>query len=161
MSIENKAKKQLNYTEICELLPHRPPLILVDRVLDIDYEALSIHAIKCVSPLDPYFAGHFPNMPMFPGVYIIEGLAQSSAVMCFQNFVRLGVAWERKCMLTTVEEAKFRKPVVPGDVIHYHTKFERSRGTFVWFSGVAKIDGEVVAEAKFSALLATPITRRG
>lgn len=159
--MESKVKKQLNYSEICELLPHRPPLILVDRVLDIDFESLAIHAIKCISPLDPYFAGHFPDLPLLPGVYIIEGLAQSSAVMCFQNFVRLGLPWERKCMLTTVDEAKFRRPVVPGDVLHYHTKFERARGPFAWFSGVAKVDDEVVAEAKFSAMLATPLNRRG
>lgn len=150
----------LNYEQICGLLPHRPPLILVDRVLDIDFDALTIHATKCVSPLDPVFAGHFPDNPVFPGVYIVEGLAQSSAVMSFQYFVHTGTPFERKCMLTTVEEAKFRKPVVPGDVLHYHTKYDRSRGQFVWFSGIAKVDGEVVAEAKFSALLATPLLRR-
>jgi 3-hydroxyacyl-[acyl-carrier-protein] dehydratase len=150
----------LTYDGIIDLLPHRPPLLLVDRVLTFDVEdvaAMAIEATKCVSSLDPVFAGHFPGNPVFPGVYIVEGLAQASALMCFTYFRRKGMAFEAKCLLTSIDEARFRKPVVPGDVLHYHVKYERSRGHFAWFHGVAKVDGEVVAEAKFSALLPTAL----
>lgn len=149
----------LNYEQICELLPHRPPLILVDRVLEL-VPGEFIHAIKCISALDPYFAGHFPGMPVLPGVYIIEGLAQSSAIMCFREWQLAGVQFEHKCLLTSVDEARFRRPVVPGDVLHYHTKFEKSRGHFGWFSGIAKVGDDIVAEAKFSAQLSSPLSKK-
>lgn len=146
-------KPLMDYQKVCELLPHRPPLLLVDKVLTIDFETLEIHAVKCVTAGESYLAGHFPGQPIVPGVYIIEGLAQTAAAMCFANFERQAATVEKKCMLTGVDDAKFRRPVVPGDVIHYHAKYERHRGPFVWFTGVAKVDGETVAEAKFSAVL--------
>ena len=73
--------------------------------------------------------------------------------MCFANFERDSAKVEKKCMLTGVDEVKFRRPVVPGDVIHYYAKYDRHRGPFVWFNGQIKIDGEIAAEAKFSAVL--------
>lgn len=146
-------KPVLDWHAITGLLPHRPPLLLVDRVLELDTAGLSIEATKCVSSLDPVFEGHFPGNPVFPGVYIVEGLAQTSALLCFVYFREKGIAFEPRCLLTSVDEARFRKPIVPGDLLHYHVKFERARGTFAWFSGQAKVGGEVVAEAKFSALL--------
>lgn len=151
--MENK-KPLFDYQKVCELLPHRPPLLLVDKVMSIDFDTLVVHAVKCVTAVEPYLAGHFPGQPIVPGVYLIEGLAQTAAAMCFANFERDGQAVEKKCMLTGVTDVKFRRPVVPGDVIHYEAKYERHRGPFVWFTGVAKVDGEVVAEAHFSAVLA-------
>ena len=147
----------MDYKEITALLPHRPPLLLVDRVVAIDLKKMEIVGTKCMSSLDPVFAGHFPNDPVFPGVYIVEGLAQTSALLCFKFYHSKGVAFESRCLLTSVEEAKFRRPVVPGDVLHYEVKFERSRGQFAWFHGRAKVAGELVAEAKFSALLPSPL----
>ncbi|MEY2987416.1 MAG: hypothetical protein RJB13_937 [Pseudomonadota bacterium] len=147
-------KPLFDYQKVCELLPHRPPLLLVDKVVSIDFESLEVHAIKCVTAGEPYLAGHFPGQPIVPGVYLIEGLAQTAAAMCFANFEREGQNVEKKCMLTGVNEVKFRRPVIPGDVIHYHAHYIRHRGPFVWFNGVAKVDGEVVAEAQFSAVLA-------
>ncbi|MEN9529515.1 MAG: hypothetical protein RI932_1388 [Pseudomonadota bacterium] len=147
-------KPLFDYQRVCELLPHRPPLLLVDKVISIDFDALEVHAVKCVTAGEPYLAGHFPGQPIVPGVYLVEGLAQTAAAMCFANFEREKQQVEKKCMLTGVDEVKFRRPVVPGDVIHYHAKYDRHRGPFVWFSGTAKVDGEVVAEAKFSAVLA-------
>jgi 3-hydroxyacyl-[acyl-carrier-protein] dehydratase len=143
----------LDHKQIAELLPHRSPLLLVDRVLKIDLEKMNILARKCVSGLDPVFAGHFPGDPVFPGVYIVEGLAQASGLLCFKNFLEKGVAFERRCLLTTIEEARFRRPIVPGDVMEYDVSIDRHRGTFAWFNGVVRVEGEVVAEAKFSALL--------
>ncbi|MEY4064213.1 MAG: hypothetical protein RIR26_421 [Pseudomonadota bacterium] len=148
------AKPLYDYQKVCELLPHRPPLLLIDRVISIDFETLEVHALKCVTAGEPYLAGHFPGQPIVPGVYLIEGLAQTAAAMCFANFERQSTAVEKKCMLTGVDEVKFRRPVVPGDVLHYYAKYERHRGPFVWFNGTVKVDGEVVAEAKFSAVLA-------
>jgi 3-hydroxyacyl-[acyl-carrier-protein] dehydratase len=147
-------KPLFDYLKVCELLPHRPPMLLVDKVLSIDFDALETHAIKCVTGGEMYLAGHFPGQPIVPGVYLVEGLAQAAAAMCFANFEKLGEKVEKKCMLTGIDEVKFRRPVVPGDVIHYFVKYERHRGPFVWFKGVAKIDDEIAAEAKFSAILA-------
>ncbi|NBO37391.1 3-hydroxyacyl-ACP dehydratase FabZ [bacterium] len=147
-------KPLMDFQKVCELLPHRPPLLLVDKIMSIDFDSLDVHAVKCVTAGEPYLAGHFPGQPIVPGVYLIEGLAQTAAAMCFANFDKQGIIVEKKCMLTGVDEVKFRKPVVPGDVIHYFATYERHRGPFVWFNGVVKVDGETVAEAKFSAVLA-------
>jgi 3-hydroxyacyl-[acyl-carrier-protein] dehydratase len=146
-------KPLMDYLKVCELLPHRPPLLLVDKVQSIDFDTLEIHAVKCVTGGESYLAGHFPGQPIVPGVYLVEGLAQTAAAMCFANFERQGTKVEKKCMLTGLDEVKFRRPVVPGDVIHYYAKYERHRGPFVWFTGIAKIDGEIAVEAKFSAIL--------
>lgn len=158
--MEEKKKHVLTFEQIRELLPHRPPLLLVDRVLEISHGE-SIHALKCVSGLDPYFAGHFPNMPVVPGVYLVEGLAQTTALLCFMTFEHRGEPYEKKCMLTSIEEAKFRRPVVPGDVLHYYAKYERNRGPFYWFSGQVKVDDEVVAEARISAVLSPTSKAKG
>jgi 3-hydroxyacyl-[acyl-carrier-protein] dehydratase len=150
-------KVQLSCERVCELLPHRSPFILIDRVEECDFTTMKVHAIKCVSALDPYFEGHFPGNPVFPGVYMIEGMAQASALLCFEFFDRLKVNYDRKCYLTGVSEAKFRQPVVPGSVINFHCHIERTRGNFVWFKGEAKVDGKVVAEASFSSILSGPV----
>ncbi len=149
-------KPLFDYLKVCELLPHRPPLLLVDKVMSINFDTLEIHAIKCVTGGEGYLAGHFPNQPIVPGVYLVEGLAQTAAAMCFASFERHAQQVEKKCMLTGMDDVKFRRPVVPGDIIHYYAKYERHRGPFVWFTGIAKVDGEIVAEAKFSAVLAQP-----
>jgi 3-hydroxyacyl-[acyl-carrier-protein] dehydratase len=147
----------LDFKRVCELLPHRAPFILVDRIAVADFEKMEIEGIKCVSALDPYFQGHFPGNPVFPGVYLIEGMAQTSALLCFEFFDRMKFEYDRTCLLTGVSEAKFRQPVVPGQVIHYHCRISRSRGQFVWFEGVSKVDGKIVAEASFSSVLSGPV----
>ncbi len=158
-SPENRKPVTLNYNQIVNLLPHRHPFLLVDKVIDmVPYDF--IHAIKSVSGLDPYFPGHFPGNPVMPGVLMVEGLAQASGLLAFQTFVMEGKTFEPKCVLTGIDEAKFRKQVVPGDVIHYHVKFEKSRGPFAWFSGEVKVEGEVVAEARWSALLSNPFGQK-
>lgn len=146
--------KVLDHKQISEILPHRPPLLLVDRVLDF-VVGESLHGYKCVSSLDPYFAGHFPGEPILPGVYIVEGLAQAAGILCIKTLESQGKGLMTKTLLTTIDSAKFRKPVTPGDVLHYHVKFEKCKGPFTWVSGVAKVDDVIVAEASFSAVMAS------
>jgi len=151
----------MDYQQIIDILPHRPPLLLVDRVIELQTGPKGhIHATKCISGLDPYFAGHFPGNPLLPGVYIIEGLAQASAILCFKSLYSTFTEVERKCVLTGIDEAKFRRPVVPGDVLHYYAQIERSRGSFCWMTCSAKVDGEVVAEAKLSAMVGSPPVKK-
>jgi 3-hydroxyacyl-[acyl-carrier-protein] dehydratase len=147
----------MDHKQIAATLPHRSPLLLVDRVMSMDFDDMRIHARKCVSGLDPVFEGHFPGDPVMPGVYIVEGMAQASALLCFRYFEHTQTPYTRVCLLTGIEESRFRKPVVPGDVMEYDVRLERSRGTFAWFHGQVKVDGEVVAESKFSALLSIPV----
>ncbi len=135
------------------LLPHRYPMVLVDKVLNyIPNE--SIEAIKCLSSLDPYFQGHFPGDPIFPGVYYIEGLAQAGGLLVGHSLKETHPNLEIKFLLTGVQSAKFRKPSVPGDTLYYHVKLVRSRQKFFWFSGLVKVEQEIVAEVDFSGVLA-------
>ena len=148
---------RMDHKQIAATLPHRSPLLLVDRVSSIDFSAMRILARKCVSGLDPVFAGHFPTEPMVPGVYLVEGLAQTSALLCFRYFETTGVDFVRECRLTGIDESRFRHPVVPGDVMEYDVTLERFRGTFAWFHGIVRVDNEIVAESRFSALLPKPL----
>lgn len=141
----------MDFAEICRLLPHRTPFLLIDRVLEFEAEK-SLHGIKCVSNMEPFFPGHFPDNPVFPGVLQIEGMAQAAALLLFRTFEVQNTPIEKKCVLTSVDEARFRRIVVPGDVMHYHVHYERRRGVFVWFRGEVCVDGEVAAEARFSAM---------
>ena len=148
------------FTEICRCIPHRPPFLFVDKVLEIKFDE-SVHAIKCISALDPYFEGHFPGNPIFPGVYIIEGLAQATGILLAKTLESQGPDKITQCLLTGVQDARFRRQVVPGDVLHYHATVQKARGPFYWFSGTAKVDGQVVAEVKLSAMLGTTKTQKG
>lgn len=138
------------YEEITRLLPHRSPLLLVDRVTAFN-AGREIVAFKAISSLDPVFAGHFPGQPIFPGVYMIEGLAQASALLTFKTYEARGVRFRNETLLTGVEKVRFRRMVVPGDVLTYRVRVKRERGVFAWFEGEASVDGEVACEAAFSA----------
>jgi 3-hydroxyacyl-[acyl-carrier-protein] dehydratase len=135
------------------LLPHRYPMVLVDKILNyIPHE--SIEAIKCLSSLDPYFQGHFPDNPIFPGVYYIEGLAQTAGLLVGHSLKEAKPSISIMFLLTGVQNAKFRKPSVPGDTLHYHVKLLRSRQKFFWFSGLVKVEQDIIAEVDFSGVLA-------
>lgn len=134
--------------KIEQLIPHRPPFLLIDRVTSYEI-GKSIVAIKNVSMTDPYLQGHFPGNPVMPGVLIIEGLAQASAVLG-----RLTDPTSSSVLLTEISSARFRKPVVPGDTLSIEVSVLKHRKPFYWFSGIAKVDGEQVAEVSFSARLA-------
>jgi 3-hydroxyacyl-[acyl-carrier-protein] dehydratase len=143
--ILTRENKTLNITEIQELLPHRYPFLLVDRVTDFEEEKY-LHAIKNVSVNEPQFTGHFPQMPIFPGVLILEAMAQATGLLAFKSF---GAPAENELYyFASIDKAKFRKPVVPGDQLIIEVEFIKDRRGIALFNGVAKVDGAVVCSAE-------------
>lgn len=137
--------------QILDYLPHRYPILLVDRVLDL-VPGERITALKNVTINEPFFQGHFPQFPVMPGVLIIEGLAQTAGALCVSS---IGKDYRAELVyFMGIDNAKFRKPVVPGDQLHYHVSKIRNRGRVWRFRGEAKVNGQVVAEAEISAMLA-------
>ena len=137
--------------EILKLLPHRYPFLLVDRIIEMDRDQ-SCTGIKNVTANEPHFQGHFPDKPIMPGVLLIEGMAQTAGALCLWNG---GVrAKPQAVYFMTIDNAKFRRPVVPGDCVHFHMTKIRNRRAMWWFRGEAKVDGTVVAEAEVGAMLA-------
>ena len=136
---------------VLQLLPHRYPMLLVDRIYDMNGDESCV-GVKNVTINEPFFAGHFPQFPVMPGVLIIEGLAQTAGALCVSSLKE-----DYKAELVYfmgIDRAKFRRPVVPGDQIHYHVRKVRNRGRVWKFFGEAKVDGQVAAEAEVSAMLA-------
>lgn len=147
------SKSTLDIQEIMRLLPHRPPMLLIDRLTEICGNQ-SARGIKAVSMSDPVFAGHFPNFPVMPGVLIIEAMAQTAGALVMHG---LGLsAGARIVYFMTVDKARFRRPVVPGDRLEIPVKLLRSRGTVFRYAGEAYVDGKLCAEAEFSAMIADP-----
>ena len=141
--------KVLDVSVIQKILPHRYPFLLVDRILYSD-EKKAV-GIKNVSINEPFFQGHFPSRPVFPGVLIIEAMAQTAAVLVVET---LGQSAEGKLVyFMSVENCRFRKPVGPGDQLMIHVAKERSRGNVWKFRGEAKVDGVLVAEATYAAMI--------
>jgi 3-hydroxyacyl-[acyl-carrier-protein] dehydratase len=136
----------IDVTRIQELLPHRYPFLLVDRVLELDREARRIVAQKNVSINEPFFQGHFPTRPVMPGVLIIEALAQAGGVMtqlCLDRDAESTLFY-----MVKVDNARFNKQVVPGDVLILEVQMKRLIRNMGWYYGEAKVDGEVVASAE-------------
>jgi 3-hydroxyacyl-[acyl-carrier-protein] dehydratase len=148
-----EALKTADITLIQRIIPHRYPFLLVDRVIDID-GIKSATGLKNVSFNEPHFQGHFPGAPIMPGVTIIEAMAQTAAVM-------VGVAQDMAdknflIYFMAIEKAKFRRKVVPGDVLRLHVETKRS-GSKIWkFAGRAEVEGELAAEAEFTAMIDMP-----
>jgi 3-hydroxyacyl-[acyl-carrier-protein] dehydratase len=136
--------------EIMALIPHRYPMLLIDRVEEIQPDHSAV-GIKNVSMNEWFFQGHFPSKPIFPGVLIVEAMAQSAAVLVMKT---LDVQEEKLVYFMSVEEAKFRKPVVPGDVLRLKVTKDKNRGPVWKFKGEAFVDGTLVAEATFAAMIA-------
>jgi 3-hydroxyacyl-[acyl-carrier-protein] dehydratase len=135
---------------IMQAIPHRFPFLLVDRVVEIVPDVSAV-GIKNVSINENFFQGHFPQHPVFPGVLIIESMAQTAAVLVVET---LGPSAQGKLVyFMTVDGAKFRKPVVPGDQMRVHVRKERQRGNIWKFHAEAKVDGKVVAEASYAAMI--------
>lgn len=137
--------------KLLALLPHRYPFLLVDRIIQARGDEFGI-GIKNVSANEPQFQGHFPGRPIMPGVLLIEGMAQTAGAMCISSQLSQG----RKptlVYLMTVDKAKFRKPVVPGDRVEFHMTKISQRKTMWWFRGEAKVDGVLMCEAEISAML--------
>lgn len=136
----------IDVCQIQELLPHRYPFLLVDRVLQLDVEAKRILAQKNVSINEPFFQGHFPGRPIMPGVLIIEALAQAGGVMTQLTLGR--DAQSKLFYMVKVENARFNKQVVPGDVLMLDVQMKRLIRNMGWYYGEAKVNGEVVASAE-------------
>lgn len=136
---------------VMTLLPHRYPFLLVDRMYDMKGDESCV-GVKNVTINEPFFQGHFPQYPVMPGVLIIEGLAQTAGALCVSS---IGENYRAELVyFMGIDNAKFRKPVLPGDQLHYHVKKVRNRGRVWRFKGEAKVNGHVVAEAEISAMLA-------
>lgn len=136
--------------DILEFLPHRYPFLLVDKIINIKGDDFGI-GIKNVTVNEPHFMGHFPGRPIMPGVLIIEGMAQTAGTLCIA--AKDNQAETPLVYFMTIDNTKFRKPVVPGDVLEYHMTKLRQRGNIWKFSGVAMVNGEKVAEFELSAML--------
>jgi 3-hydroxyacyl-[acyl-carrier-protein] dehydratase len=137
--------------EILAALPHRYPFLLVDRIIDIRGDEHGI-GIKNVTINEPHFVGHFPNNPVMPGVLLLEGMAQTAGTLCIRSMP----ARTRPALVyfLTIDKAKFRKPVVPGDTLEYHMTRTAHRRNMWWYRGEAKVAGELVAEAELGAMIA-------
>jgi 3-hydroxyacyl-[acyl-carrier-protein] dehydratase len=145
------APQTLGPLELLKLLPHRYPFLLVDRVTAIDGDRSCI-GIKNVTFTEPFFQGHFPDMPVMPGVLIIEGMAQTAGAICA---LTMGIDHPpNNVRFLTVDKAKFRRPVMPGDMLEYHMQKLNQRRTMYWFRGEAKVAGQLVAEAEVGAMIA-------
>ena len=136
--------------EILRLLPHRYPFVMIDRIIDIRGEEHGI-GIKNVTINEPQFLGHFPGNPVFPGVLMIEGMAQTAGVICILSGKLPSES--RNVYFMTIDKAKFRKPVLPGDTIEYHMSKIAHKKNMWWFRGKAVVAGQVVAEAEVGAML--------
>ena len=136
--------------DVLKLLPHRYPFLMVDRIRDIQGDQSGI-GIKNVTFNEPHFQGHFPGQPIMPGVLIIEGMAQTAGAICVH--AKTASNTPRAVYFMTIDKVKFRKPVVPGDVLEYHMTKTKNRASMWWYQGKAKVNGQVVAEAEVSAML--------
>jgi len=137
--------------EILRLLPHRYPFLLVDRIYAIRGDESCI-GVKNVTANEPFFQGHFPDNPVMPGVLLLEGMAQTAGAICGFAQKRAGPA--ARVLFLTIDKAKFRRPVVPGDVVEYHMSKMSRRRTMWWFRGEAKVGGQLAAEAELGAMIA-------
>ena len=137
-------KNTLNIEEIRDLIPHRYPMLLVDRVIDFE-PGKTLHAIKNVSINEPIFNGHFPNYAIFPGVLILEALAQATGILGFKT--TQGRGEDEMYLFASIDNAKFKQPVVPGDTMHLHVEFIKERRGMWKYYGEAKVDGKVVCSA--------------
>ncbi len=150
MSEEKKEFEPIDIQRIIQMIPHRYPILLVDRIIAFESGA-SIRGLKNVTMNEPHFQGHFPNIPVMPGVLIVEALAQTAALLVVNT---LGKDAEGKLVyFMTIDEARFRKPVTPGDSLFLDVDVVRNRGAVWKFKGYAKIGDKLCAEATFSAMI--------
>jgi beta-hydroxyacyl-ACP dehydratase FabZ len=139
----------LDINEIRAILPHRYPFLLVDRIVEL--EAERIVGIKCVTANEPFFQGHFPDFPVMPGVLIVEAMAQAAGVLVLKSMPDR----ERKLvLLVAIENARFRRPVVPGDTLRMEMKVIKRKASVAKMAGVATVDGKIVAEVEVMCKLA-------
>ncbi len=139
----------LDINEIRAILPHRYPFLLVDRIIEMEPER--IVGIKCVTANEPFFQGHFPDFPVMPGVLIVEAMAQAAGVLVLKQMEDRA---NKLVLLVAIENARFRRPVVPGDTLRMEMKVIKRKASVAKMAGVATVDGVVVAEAEVMCKLA-------
>ncbi len=146
---EKNSLSTLDIIELMECLPHRYPFLLVDKITEYREDEYAI-GLKNVTMNEPHFMGHFPGDPVMPGVLIVEGMAQTAGAICSKTHSKNG---DSSVLFMSIDNAKFRKPVRPGDVMEYRiTKLKQKRSVFK-YSGEAYVDGIKVAEAVFVAMI--------
>ena len=137
----------IQINEIMKLLPHRYPFLLVDRILELEPKTY-IKGLKNVSINEPFFQGHFPGQPIMPGVLILEAMAQVAGILAYRSGVEGSSMY-----FMGIENAKFRRPVVPGDQILFEIKALKQRSSVWKFAGTATVDGKIASEAEFTAMI--------
>jgi 3-hydroxyacyl-[acyl-carrier-protein] dehydratase len=142
----------MDVREIERMLPHRYPFLLVDRIVSVE-EGRKIVGLKCVTMNEPFFNGHFPGQPVMPGVLILEALAQTAALLVLRKLPEAERA-TKVIFFMAIDGARFRRPVVPGDRLELHCEALRTKGAVIKAKGEARVDGQVVAEGEFMAMLA-------
>lgn len=150
---ESEQKRSFDTAQILNALPHRYPLLLVDRVIDLKVDE-EIHAVKAVSFNEQFFQGHFPGRPIMPGVLQVEALAQAAAVLAIETLQLAGTG--KLVYFMAIENAKFRAPVEPGCLLDLNVGFVKKRMPVCKFWGKASVDGKVTCEVEFTAMLADP-----
>lgn len=151
MSDEQKTVGAADIQTILDVLPHRYPFLLVDRIVEMRGADYGV-GVKNVTINEPQFTGHFPGRPIFPGVLIVEGMAQTAG--CLVTLGAFGPGARPKSVLfSTVDKCKFRKPVIPGDTIRYEMTRIANKRNIWWYRGEAKVEGRLVAEAELSAMV--------
>ena len=144
---------ELDIDQIQRRIPHRPPMLLIDRVEEIVPDTSAV-GIKMVSVGEPFFAGHFPDYPIMPGVLIVEAMAQTAA--CMVSVTLGGETEDKLVFFTTIDKVRFRKPVRPGAVLKLHIEKRGAKGPLWKFSGYATVDGVKTSEAEFAAMIVDP-----
>jgi 3-hydroxyacyl-[acyl-carrier-protein] dehydratase len=142
----------MDVREIERMLPHRYPFLLVDRIVSVE-EDKRIVGLKCVTMNEPFFNGHFPGQPVMPGVLILEALAQTAALLVMRKLPEEERS-KKVIFFMAIDGARFRRPVVPGDRLELHCESLRNKGSVIKARGEARVDGQVVAEGEFMAMLA-------
>ena len=137
--------------QILQLLPHRYPFLMIDKIIDINGDESAI-GIKNVTYNEPIFQGHFPEKPIFPGVLILEGMAQTAGCVAISAWLKEG---RHLVYLLTIDKCKFRRPAGPGDTIEYHIQKTRRRMSMGWFEAKAIVNGQVIAEAEIGAMVSS------
>jgi len=148
MSDESKI---IDINTISKLLPHAYPFLLIDKIIEMNGDNYGI-GIKNVTINEPFFQGHFPGNPILPGVLQIEGMAQTAAVICMVAH-NMNADANPKIFFMTIDKARFRKPVIPGDIIYYYLKKIRQRSNVWKYKGEAYVQGSLIAEAEISAMI--------
>ena len=146
---ESKELDSFDIDRILKLLPHRYPFLMIDRIVQVDGDDSAV-GVKNVSFNEPIFQGHFPENPIFPGVLIIEGMAQTAGAIAIAADKTTG---RHAVYMVTVDKCKFRKPARPGDIIEYHIKKIRRRSAMGWYEARAMIGDTLIAEAEVGAMV--------